>query len=153
MRLLLIGSSTHILVHALIKSLIYESRIALRFLGFPLRKNSCVFGENKSAVDSSMTPYSKIRKRRTSLSFTRVRKTISDCIISYCFTPGSLNPAETLSKHESQDNVWHVLRQLFFGNETLWSYLKKIKLITWLLKGLLELDYIFYVLCSHALLQ
>lgn len=58
-----------------------------------------MFGDNKSAVDSSMTPHRKIYERHVALSFHRVREAIAAKIISYHFIDGKDNPADVLSKY------------------------------------------------------
>ena len=58
-----------------------------------------MFGDNKSVVDSSMTPHAKIHKRHVALSFHRVREAIAAKIIRYHFIIGNINPANILSKH------------------------------------------------------
>ena len=55
---------------------IIDLRITLRYLGVPLREKSCMFGDNKYAVDSSMTLQGKTHKRHVALSFHRVREAI-----------------------------------------------------------------------------
>ena len=52
---------------------ILDIRITLRYLGLLMRSLSHVLGDNKSLVDSSVTPNGKIYKRHIALSFHRVR--------------------------------------------------------------------------------
>ena len=78
---------------------IVDMRITLRFLWVILKKKSYIFGDNKSFVDSSLTPHSKIYKRNMSLLFHRVIETIAAGIISYNFVQGSLNLDNMLSKY------------------------------------------------------
>ena len=87
-----------------------------------------MFGDEKYAVDSSMNPHSKIRKRYIALSFNRIRETIVAGIISYCFVQGSLKPAGMFSKCWSRHKVKFMLKRLIFGKETLRSYLSRNKL-------------------------
>ena len=58
-----------------------------------------MLGDNRSVVDSSMTPYTKIHKRYIILSFYRVREVIVAKIISYYFIPREINPTNILSKY------------------------------------------------------
>ena len=58
-----------------------------------------MFGENKSAVNSSMNPQGKSNKRNIALSSQRLREAIAAKIISYHFINGKINPADILSKH------------------------------------------------------
>ena len=76
-----------------------DLRITLRYLGVPIRDISYMFGDNKSVVDSSMTPHGKIHKRHVALSFHRVRESIAAKFIFYHFIGGKHNSADVLSKH------------------------------------------------------
>lgn len=42
---------------------ILDLRITLRYMGVPIKNISYIFGYNKYVVDSSSTPFAKIRKR------------------------------------------------------------------------------------------
>ena len=53
---------------------ILDLRITLSYLGVSIRSVSYMFGDNKSVVDSSMTPHGKIHKRHVALSFHHVRE-------------------------------------------------------------------------------
>ena len=78
---------------------IMDLRNTLRYLGVSVKKKSFMFGDNRSVVDSSMTPHAKIHKRHVALSFHRVREAIAAKIVGYYFIPGEINPADILSKH------------------------------------------------------
>ena len=78
---------------------ILDLRNTLRYLGVPVRQKSYMFGDNRSVVDSSMTPHAKIHKRHVALSFHRIREAIAANIVDYFFIPGEINPADILSKH------------------------------------------------------
>ena len=41
---------------------IITNRNSLRYLGVPVKQTTMMFGDNKSVVDSSMTPYAKLHK-------------------------------------------------------------------------------------------
>ena len=71
----------------------------IRHLGEPIRKISCMIGDNDSVVDSSVTPHGKIHKMHTALSFHHVREAIAAKIISYNFINGKINDVDVLSKH------------------------------------------------------
>ena len=62
---------------------ILDIKITLRRIGAPILLLSCMFGENKSVVDSNMTPNGKIHKLHIALSFHRVRESISSEIVNY----------------------------------------------------------------------
>lgn len=42
---------------------ILDLQVTLRCLGAPIHSISCMFGDNKSVVDSNMTPHGKFHKR------------------------------------------------------------------------------------------
>ena len=73
-----------------------------------------MFRDNKSAVDSSMTPHGKIHMRRTALSFHRVREAIAAKIISCHFIDGKDNPADVLSKHWAHNDIWPLPKAILF---------------------------------------
>ena len=73
-----------------------------------------MFGDNKSVVDSSMTPHAKLHKRHMALSFHRVREAIASKIIGFYHIPGDDNPADILSKHWGYQQVWKLLNPLLF---------------------------------------
>ena len=54
-----------------------DLRITLRYLGVPVWEKSFIFGDNKSVVDSSAIPQSKLQKRHVALSYHRVREAIA----------------------------------------------------------------------------
>ena len=58
---------------------------------------SFMLGDNKSVVDSSMTPNGNVHKRHVSLSFYRVRESAAAGIINYQIVDGKHNPAYILS--------------------------------------------------------
>ncbi|GAX11913.1 hypothetical protein FisN_UnNu034 [Fistulifera solaris] len=94
---------------------ITDLRLTLRYLGIPVRKTSYLFGDNKSVVDSSVLPGSKLHKRHTMLSYHRVREAIASGIIEFHYIPGELNAADLLSKHWSYAKTWKlILRPLLF---------------------------------------
>ena len=73
-----------------------------------------MFGDNKSVVDSSMTPHAKLHKRHTALSFHRVREAIAARVVRFHFIPGTINPADILSKHWGYQQIWPMLQALLF---------------------------------------
>ena len=78
---------------------ILDIRITLRYLGVPILSLICMFGYNKSVVDSSMNPNRKIHKRHIVLSFHRVRGSIADVIVTYQFIEVKYVPKDSLNKH------------------------------------------------------
>jgi hypothetical protein len=73
-----------------------------------------MFGDNKSVVDSLMTPHAKLHKRHTALSFHRVREAIAARILVFHHVAGEDNPADILSKHWGYQQVWKLLQPLLF---------------------------------------
>ena len=91
-----------------------DLRTTLRYLGVPIRMKSYMFGDNKSVVDSSITPHAKLHKRHTALSFHRVREAIAAKIIAFYHIAGEANPADILSKHWAYSSIWPLLKPLMF---------------------------------------
>ena len=97
-----------------------DLRTLLRYLGVPLRKEAFMFGDNKSVVDSSMTPHGKLHKRHNALSLHRVRECIAACIVRFIHIDGTNNPADVLSKHWGYAQVYDLLLRpiLFWRGDT-----------------------------------
>ena len=93
---------------------IIEHRTMLRYLGVPVIGKTYMFGDNKSVVDSSSFPQSKLHKRHTALSFHRVREAIAAKIVLFSHLPGEKNPADISSKHWSYHKIWKMLQPLLF---------------------------------------
>ena len=93
---------------------IVEHRTMLRYLGVPVNSKTYMFGDNKSVVDSSANPQSKLHKRHTALSFHRVREAIAAGIVTFIHLPGTINPADLLSKHWAYFKTWSMLQPLLF---------------------------------------
>ena len=89
-------------------------RTTLRYLGVPIREKSYMYGDNKSVVDSSMQLHAKLHKRRTMLSFHRVREAIASGMIGFVFIPGAINPAYIFSNHWGFNQVKKQLKALLF---------------------------------------
>ena len=80
----------------------------------PIRSTSYMFGDNKSVVNSSMTPHGKTHKRHAALSFHRVRESIAAKIIYYHFIDDKDNHADILSKHWAHNDIWPLLKVILF---------------------------------------
>jgi hypothetical protein len=93
---------------------IIEIRTMLRYLGVRVSTYSYMFGDNRSVVDSSTVPESKLHKRHNALSYHKVREAISAGYIKFEHIPGDRNPADILSKHWGYRDVWPILRILLF---------------------------------------
>ena len=73
-----------------------------------------MFGDNESVVNSSVKPEAKLHKRHTALSFHRVHEAISANIIKFIHIPGTINPADILSKHWGHKQIWDILQPILF---------------------------------------
>ena len=88
--------------------------MTLRYLGVPINQKTYMFGDNKTVVDSSITPHAKLHKRHTALSFHRVREAIASKIIIFEHINGRLNPSDIVSKHWGYQQVKTMLKTLLF---------------------------------------
>ena len=93
---------------------IIDLRTTLRYLGVPIRDKSYMFGDNKTVVDSSTVPHSKLHKRHTALSFHRVREAIASGYVVFTHINSEDNPADILSKHWGYQQIWSLLQPLMF---------------------------------------
>ena len=87
-------------------------RLTLRYLGVCIKHVSYMFGDNKSVVDSSTIPHSRLHKRHMALSFHYVREAISSGMLYFGFIDGKINPADILSKHWGYQQVKDMLNLL-----------------------------------------
>ena len=91
-----------------------DLRWLLRYLGVPIRREAYMFGDNRSVVDSSTIPHSKLHKRHNQLSYHRVREAIASGIVRFYHIDGTTNPADMLSKHWGYQQTWPLMRPLMF---------------------------------------
>ena len=89
-------------------------RIALRYLGIPIKGASMVFGDNQSVVTNSTVPHSALGRRHNALSYHRTREAIASKALRYHFIEGPTNPADIVSKHWDHASIWETLRPLMF---------------------------------------
>ena len=73
---------------------ILDLRIKLRHLGAPIWPLSCMLSENRSVVDSSITPHGNICKILIALSFYLVRESIASKIVTHQIIDGKCNPVD-----------------------------------------------------------
>ena len=93
--------------------------MTLRYLGVEVEKSTYMFGDNEAVVKSSTIPHSMLSKRHNALSYHRVREAIAGKIIRFFHIKGENNPADIVSKHWGQAQVWHLIRPLlFYSGET-----------------------------------
>jgi len=88
--------------------------MTLLYLGVPVIDRSVLFDDNKSVVDSTTQPHSKLHKRHLMLSYRYVREANATDNYAYCWIDGKKNPADVLSKHWGYQPVWHLLRPILF---------------------------------------
>jgi hypothetical protein len=93
---------------------IQEIRLALRYLGVPIKGKTYMFGDNKSVVTNSTLPHSQLSKRHNALSYHRVREAVASKMIGFYHIDGDKNPADILSKHWGFQQVWWQLKSLLF---------------------------------------
>mgnify|MGYP003321639909 CR=1 FL=1 len=93
---------------------IMELRNTLRYLGVNISGPAYMFGDNRTIVDSSSIPQSRLHKRHVLLSFHQVREVIAAGVLYFIHIPGKINPADVLSKHWSYQRVWDQLQPLLF---------------------------------------
>ncbi len=91
-----------------------DIRLSLRYLGVPIREKSYVFGDNESMINGGSVPDAKLHKRHVALSWHRVREALSSGAYLLYHIDGRLNPADVLSKHWGYQQVYRLLRPLFY---------------------------------------
>ena len=89
-------------------------RIALQYLGVPLRETSYLFGDNESVVKSGSIPHSRLSKRHHALAYHYTREAVASKMVAFHHIPGTINPADILSKHWGHNDVYPMLRPLLF---------------------------------------
>ena len=93
---------------------IISLRTTLRYLGVPIDGTSRLFGDNGSVVINSSVPHSSLKKRHHALSYHYVREAIAAGVLDFQHMPGTLNPADILSKHWGYSQIWTTLRPVLF---------------------------------------
>ena len=93
---------------------IMDLRNILRYLGVNLVGPTYMFGDNKTVVDSSCKPKSKLHKRHVLLSYHRVREAIAAKVIKFVFIDGNINPADILSKLWGYQQIKTRLKAMLF---------------------------------------
>ena len=89
-------------------------RNTLRYLGVNLVGPTYMFGDNKTVVDSSNKPKSKLHERHVLLSYHRVREAIAVKVIKFVFIDGNINPADILSKLWGYQQIKTRLKAMLF---------------------------------------
>jgi hypothetical protein len=91
-----------------------DQRLKLRYLEVSIRSRNCIFGDDKTVVESSIGTRAKLHKSNMAQSFYRVREAIAAKIVGFYHVDGVRNPADILSKHWGYKKVWKLLRPLPF---------------------------------------
>ena len=73
-----------------------------------------MFGDNKTVVDSSSKPKSRLHKRHIILCYHRVRESIAAGIIKFIFIESELNPADILTKLWGYQQIKTKLKEMLF---------------------------------------
>ena len=89
-------------------------RLTLRYLGVPIHGATHMFGDNESVVKSGSLPHSPLHKRWHGLAYHYTREAIASGMISFHHIPGTINPADVLSKHWGYSDVWEQLQAILF---------------------------------------
>jgi hypothetical protein len=105
---------------------IINNRLSLGYLGVPV-KESFMFGNNESVVNSSNLPAGKLHKRHIALSWHRVRESIAANILYFIHIPGAINPSDMLSKQWRYQKAWTQLQALLFWQGDTTDLLKEEK--------------------------
>ena len=98
---------------------VVDLQLTLQYLGVPICKMSCMFGNNKMVINSSSKPHAKLRKHHNALLFHHVHEAVASKYVNFSFLDGRYNPADTLSKHWGYQQIWTILKLiLFFHSDT-----------------------------------
>jgi hypothetical protein len=89
-------------------------RMSLRYLGVEVHGATYLFGDNGSVVTNSSIPESPLRKRHQALAYHFTREAIAAKVVDFRHLPGTLNPADILSKHWGYAQIWPMLRTILF---------------------------------------
>ena len=89
-----------------------DLRYTLMYLGVPIRSKSCMFGDNKSLVDSASIPTSTLSKKSTLASYHRVREPIAAGYPQFNWKDGKSNHTDILSTHWEFASSWPLLKPL-----------------------------------------
>ena len=101
-------SSKFVVAHTCVDQ-VMDLRLTLQYPSVPIREKSYMFGDNKSVVDSSAKPHSKLHNRHNALSFHHVCEAIASKFVNLTFLDGKYNPADVMSKHWGYQQVWNML--------------------------------------------
>jgi Reverse transcriptase (RNA-dependent DNA polymerase) len=93
---------------------IIANRDELRYLGVKVEGTTILYGDNRSVIDNSTIPHSRLNKRHIALSYHRVREALCAGIMDFLWIDSKNNPADILSKHWSRQAINDMLHSLLF---------------------------------------
>jgi hypothetical protein len=102
---------------------IVDLRMTLCYFGVPIQEKSYVFEDNKTIIDASSTPHTKLHKRHNALSFHHVQEAVASKYVTIFHLLGRYNPADILSKHWAYASVWQTMNALLFAQGDTWDLL------------------------------
>lgn len=68
-------------------------------------QKNILFDDNKTFIDSATVPHAKLNEWHTMISFHHVQEAIASGFLAFHHIPGSLNPADILSKHWAYQSI------------------------------------------------
>ncbi len=96
---------------------IIDDRLSLRHLGVPV-KESFMFGDNESVVNSSNMPAGKLHKRHIALSWHMVRETIAANVLRSCACQEPSILLTCLASIGGANRLSHSCKRCCFGKAT-----------------------------------
>jgi hypothetical protein len=96
---------------------IVDSHTQLWYIGVPIL-NKVMFFDNKTVIDGANIPHAKLHKHHNTLSFNCVREAMASCFIKMFHIPGEHKPPDILSIHWGYHQVWPMLQDALFYQET-----------------------------------
>jgi hypothetical protein len=94
--------------------ILIANRNALRYLGVEVEGTTILYGDNRSVIDNSTIPHSRLNKRHIALSYHRVREALCAGIMDFLWIDSKNNHADILSKHWSRQAINDMLHSLLF---------------------------------------
>ena len=82
-----------------------------------------MLGDNKTVVDSVMTPHGKMCKIHVTISFHRARESIAAKIVKYFFIDRNKNPSDVLTKNWAHHDMLPTLKPILIWKGDTMDYL------------------------------
>ena len=99
--------------------MVMELRYTLRSLGVPLDGPGLLFGDNQSVVTNTTLPSSTLKKKHNAIAYHKVRETIASGAMAFIHIPGTINPADLLTKPLGPHIHNKLVHPLLHGNARL----------------------------------